>query len=88
MDSGINPKTAVVLNMLVWGLGYVYIGKVFKGTYTFFLFALVWGFYLIDILISGFSLSLLVEILAGYAVSSLWFGYDAYGQAIKARERY
>jgi len=88
MDSGINPKTAAILNALVWGLGYIYIGKVFKGIYTFFLFALALGFILIEVLIAGFSFSLLVEILIGYFVTGSWFGYDAYGQAIKARERY
>lgn len=89
MDSeGIKPKTAIILNVLVWGLGYIYIGKVWKGTYTFFLFALVWGFYLIDILITGFSFSLLLEILVGYFVSSIWFGYDAYKMAIKLKNSY
>ena len=89
MDSEVvNPLMAVVLNVLIWGLGYIYLGKVFKGTATFFLFALVWGFYLIDILITGFSFSLLLEILVGYFLSSIWFGYDAYNIAIKTRERY
>jgi hypothetical protein len=89
MDSEVvNPLMAVALNVLVWGLGYIYLGKVWKGTYTFFLFAVVWGFYLIYIIIAGFSFSLLLEILAGYFLSSVWFGYDAYNMAIKMRERY
>jgi TM2 domain-containing membrane protein YozV len=89
MDSeGINPKIAAALNFLVWGLGYIYAGKVFKGTGTFFLFAFVWGFYLIDILIVGFSFSLLIDILIGYFVSGLWFAYDGYSAAVKAKERY
>jgi len=89
MDSEvINPKMAVALNVLVWGLGYVYLGKVWKGTYTFFLFAIVWGFNLIYIFVVGFSFSLLIEILVGYFLSSAWFGYDAYNMAIKVRERY
>jgi len=89
MDSeGIKPKTAVLLNILVWGLGYIYLGKVFKGTFTFFLFALVWGFYLIEVFIVGFSFSLFLEILVGYFVSGLWFGYDAYNMAVKLRNSY
>jgi len=84
-SEGVNPLIAVVLNILVWGLGYIYIGKIFKGTATFFLFALVWGFYLIYVLILGFSFSLLSEILIGYFLSGLWFGYDAYNMAIKIK---
>jgi hypothetical protein len=86
MDSDVNPLTAVALNMLVWGLGYIYLGKIFKGTYTFFLFAIVWGFYLIYIFIAGFSFSLLMEILIGYFLGGLWFGYDAYNTAIKIKK--
>ena len=74
--------------MLVWGLGYVYAGKVLKGTWTFFIFSLVWGFYLIEVILLGFSFSLLLDILIGYFVSGLWFGYDAYNAALRARERY
>ena len=89
MDSEIiNPKIAMILNILVWGLGYVYLGKVFKGTWTFFIFALFWGFYLIEVSIVGFSFYLLIEILVGYFLSGAWFGYDAYNMAIKLRERY
>ena len=89
MDSEVvNPLMAVVLNVLVWGLGYIYLGKIFKGTATFFLFAVVWGFNLIYIFIVGFNFYLLLEILAGYFLSSVWFGYDAYNMAIKMRERY
>jgi len=87
-SEGINPLIAMVLNMLVWGLGYIYLGKAFKGTATFFLFALVWGFYLIYVLIGGFSFSLLSEIIIGYFLSGLWFGYDAYNMAIKMKKRY
>ena len=85
MDRYVNPLTAVILNMLVWGLGYIYLGKFFKGTFTFFLFAIVWGFYLIYIFIVGFSFSLLIEMLIGYFLSGLWFGYDAYNMAIKIK---
>jgi hypothetical protein len=89
MDSeSINPKIAAILNLLVWGLGYIYVGKVFKGTWSFFIFALVWGFYLIEVLIVGFSFSLLIGILIGYFVSGLWFAYDGYNVAIRAKERY
>ena len=83
---GIKPRTALILNMLVWGLGYIYAGKFFKGTMTFFLFAFVWGFYLIEVIFAGFSLSLMLEILGGYFLSGLWFGYDAYNVAV--REKY
>jgi len=86
MESDVNPLTAVALNMLVWGLGYIYLRKIFKGTYTFFLFAIVWGFYLTYILIVGFSFSLLVDILIGYFLGGLWFGYDAYNMAIKIKK--
>jgi hypothetical protein len=88
LNSDINPLIAMVLNMIVWGLGYVYLGKFFKGTWTFFLFAIACGFYLIYVLIAGFSFSLLLEILAGHFLTSLWFGYDAYSMAFKIKERY
>jgi len=89
MDSeSINPKIAALLNLFVWGLGYIYVGKVFKGTWSFFIFALVWGFYLIEVLIVGFGFSLLIDILIGYLVSGLWFAYDGYNVAVKAKERY
>ena len=87
-SESINPKTAAILNLLVWGLGYIYAGKVFKGTSTFFLFAFVWGFYLIEVLIAGFSFSLLIDILIGYFVSGLWFAYDGYNVAVREKERY
>jgi hypothetical protein len=88
MDSEvINPRIAMVLNILVWGLGYVYVGKVFKGTWTFFLFAIACGFYLI-LFIFGFSFSLLLETIIEHFLTSLWFGYDAYKMAIKIKEMY
>jgi len=83
-----SPKIAVALNMLVWGLGYIYLGKVFKGTWTFFLFAISLVFYLIYVFIAGFSFSLLIDILIGYFLSSLWFGYDAYKMAKRINESY
>ena len=88
MNSGINPLIAFVLNLFIWGLGYVYIGKVFKGTYTFFLFAVAFGIYFIYFLIIGFSFSLLIEILIGHLIGGLWFGYDAYEMANKLEKTY
>lgn len=87
-EESIKPKTAAALNFLVWGLGYIYAGKVFKGTETFFIFAFVWGFYLIEVFIEGFSFSLLTDILIGYFVSGLWFAYDGYNVAVRAKERH
>ena len=86
-SEGVNPMTAVILNMLVWGLGYIYLGKFFKGTYTFFLFAIACGFYLI-LFVLGFSFSLLIETIIEHLLTSLWFGYDVYRMAIKIKERY
>jgi len=86
-SEGVNPLTAAILNILVWGLGYIYAGKVFKGTWTFFLFAIACGFYLI-LFIFGFSFSLLLETIIEHFLTSLWFGYDAYKMAIKIKERY
>jgi len=83
----VSPRIAVILNMLVWGLGYIYVGKVFKGTATFFLFAITCGFYLI-LFAFGFSFSLLIELVIEHFLSCLWFGYDAYNQAIKVKDRY
>lgn len=85
--NSVNPRIAVTLNMLVWGLGYIYLGKLFKGTATIFLFALTFGFYFVYVLIAGFSFNLLIEILIGYFLSSLWFGYDAYKIANRINER-
>jgi hypothetical protein len=85
MDSK-GVRTAVILNVLVWGLGYIYLRKLIKGTYTFFAFSLFWGFYLIVMFIFGFDLTYLIETLIGYFVSSLWFGYDAYSLAINVKE--
>ena len=88
MNSGINPLIAFVLNLFVWGLGYIYIGKVFKGTYTFFLFALAFGIYFIYVLFAGLNFSVIIEILVGHLITGLWFGYDAYEMANKIERRY
>jgi len=86
-SEGVNPLIAAILNVLVWGLGYIYLGKIFKGTWTFFIFAIACGFYLI-LFTLGFSFSLLLETIFEHFLTSLWFGYDAYKMAIKINERY
>jgi hypothetical protein len=73
--------TAMLLNFLVWGLGYFYLNKqVIKGFIVFILYFLIWLFSILLMLIAGYPL--IFPIMFWVVFWSLWCGiflaYDAY----------
>jgi len=76
-----NVLFASFLNFIVWGLGYFYLNKqVIKGFVTFILYALIWLFSTLLILLVGYPL--IFPVIFWVIFWSLWcsifLSYDAY----------
>lgn len=72
---------AMLLNFLVWGLGYFYLGKqVIKGLVVFILYCLIWLFSILLMLIARYPL--IFPVMFWVIFWSLWcsifLAYDAY----------
>lgn len=79
------PWLAALLNFLIWGLGYLYVGK--RKTFgVLFIIAFVLSFFIPDESLN-FSAFDWIIVLIAYLLMAIAFAYDAYGTAQEVNEK-